>query len=157
MKGELHKAPVTNPQKILDLGTGTGIWALDIAEYEHTHTHTHITPRSMSEAHIKQEIPYRQGNRKRHQRHPTNLGHPERGVHHRRLRKRMAVRERQLRLYPRTSTIRVSHLNNIPQSNKSHTSQMRRRLVTVLRTNLRPRQTRRLLRDPRKRRLGVER
>jgi methylase of polypeptide subunit release factors len=34
LKGELHKAPVTNPQKILDLGTGTGIWALDIAEYE---------------------------------------------------------------------------------------------------------------------------
>ncbi|KAJ5794799.1 hypothetical protein N7457_001398 [Penicillium paradoxum] len=32
LKGELHKAPVTNPQKILDLGTGTGIWALDIAE-----------------------------------------------------------------------------------------------------------------------------
>lgn len=39
MKGELHKAPVTNPQKILDLGTGTGIWALDIAEYEHIHIH----------------------------------------------------------------------------------------------------------------------
>jgi len=33
LKGELHKAPVTNPQNILDLGTGTGIWALDIAEY----------------------------------------------------------------------------------------------------------------------------
>ena len=33
MKGELYKAPITNPQKILDLGTGTGIWALDIAEY----------------------------------------------------------------------------------------------------------------------------
>lgn len=32
MKGELHKAPVENPQNILDLGTGTGIWALDIAE-----------------------------------------------------------------------------------------------------------------------------
>lgn len=32
MKGELHLAPVKNPQKILDLGTGTGIWALDIAE-----------------------------------------------------------------------------------------------------------------------------
>ncbi|KAJ5322547.1 hypothetical protein N7452_010836 [Penicillium brevicompactum] len=32
MKGELYKAPITNPQKILDLGTGTGIWALDIAE-----------------------------------------------------------------------------------------------------------------------------
>lgn len=33
LKGELHKAPITNPRKILDLGTGTGIWALDIAEY----------------------------------------------------------------------------------------------------------------------------
>ncbi|KAJ5760961.1 hypothetical protein N7520_008117 [Penicillium odoratum] len=32
MKGELHNAPVKNPQRILDLGTGTGIWALDIAE-----------------------------------------------------------------------------------------------------------------------------
>ncbi|KAJ5360120.1 hypothetical protein N7517_009311 [Penicillium concentricum] len=32
MKGELHKAPVTNPRNILDLGTGTGIWAIDIAE-----------------------------------------------------------------------------------------------------------------------------
>ncbi|KAJ5127374.1 hypothetical protein N7448_008153 [Penicillium atrosanguineum] len=32
MKGELHKAPIVNPQNILDLGTGTGIWALDIAE-----------------------------------------------------------------------------------------------------------------------------
>ncbi|CAG8397560.1 unnamed protein product, partial [Penicillium salamii] len=30
--GELHKAPITNPRKILDLGTGTGIWALDMAE-----------------------------------------------------------------------------------------------------------------------------
>ncbi|CAG8116177.1 unnamed protein product [Penicillium olsonii] len=29
----LHKAPIKNPQNILDLGTGTGIWALDIAEY----------------------------------------------------------------------------------------------------------------------------
>ncbi|KAJ5929626.1 hypothetical protein N7454_006576 [Penicillium verhagenii] len=32
MKGELYQAPVQNPQKILDLGTGTGIWAIDIAE-----------------------------------------------------------------------------------------------------------------------------
>jgi ubiquinone/menaquinone biosynthesis C-methylase UbiE len=37
LKGELHKAPITNPQKILDLGTGTGIWALDIAEYDKHH------------------------------------------------------------------------------------------------------------------------
>jgi ubiquinone/menaquinone biosynthesis C-methylase UbiE len=32
MRGELHKAPINNPQKVLDLGTGTGIWALDFAE-----------------------------------------------------------------------------------------------------------------------------
>ncbi|KAJ5100323.1 hypothetical protein N7456_006375 [Penicillium angulare] len=32
LKGELYKAPIKNPQRILDLGTGTGIWAIDIAE-----------------------------------------------------------------------------------------------------------------------------
>lgn len=37
LKGELFKAPVKNPQKILDLGTGTGIWAIDIAEYVTVH------------------------------------------------------------------------------------------------------------------------
>lgn len=31
--GGLHKAPITeNPHNILDVGTGTGIWAVDIAE-----------------------------------------------------------------------------------------------------------------------------
>ncbi|KAL4951163.1 S-adenosyl-L-methionine-dependent methyltransferase [Aspergillus filifer] len=30
--GELHLAPLKNPQRILDLGTGTGIWAVDAAD-----------------------------------------------------------------------------------------------------------------------------
>jgi methylase of polypeptide subunit release factors len=29
---ELHKAPISNPQRILDVGTGTGIWAIDMAD-----------------------------------------------------------------------------------------------------------------------------
>lgn len=30
-KGQLYKAPVENAQKVLDLGTGTGIWCIDFA------------------------------------------------------------------------------------------------------------------------------
>jgi len=30
--GKLHLAPLENPHRILDVGTGTGIWALDMAE-----------------------------------------------------------------------------------------------------------------------------
>ncbi|KAI1624378.1 S-adenosyl-L-methionine-dependent methyltransferase [Exophiala viscosa] len=30
--GELHRAPIENPQRILDIGTGTGIWAIDVAD-----------------------------------------------------------------------------------------------------------------------------
>lgn len=30
--GELHTAPIENPQRILDCGTGTGIWALDMGD-----------------------------------------------------------------------------------------------------------------------------
>ncbi|KAH8692975.1 S-adenosyl-L-methionine-dependent methyltransferase [Talaromyces proteolyticus] len=35
--GRLHIAPISNPQRALDMGTGTGIWALDFAdEYPET-------------------------------------------------------------------------------------------------------------------------
>ena len=30
--GKLYTAPLENPQKVLDVGTGTGIWAIDCAE-----------------------------------------------------------------------------------------------------------------------------
>lgn len=34
--GPLHLAPIKNDvQRVLDLGTGTGIWAIDFAEYVH--------------------------------------------------------------------------------------------------------------------------
>jgi methylase of polypeptide subunit release factors len=33
LSGELHKAPIeSKPQRILDVGTGTGIWAIDMAD-----------------------------------------------------------------------------------------------------------------------------
>jgi ubiquinone/menaquinone biosynthesis C-methylase UbiE len=33
LEGKLHLAPVyPNAQRVLDLGTGTGIWAIDFAE-----------------------------------------------------------------------------------------------------------------------------
>lgn len=32
MNRELHMAPLQNPQRILDIGTGTGIWAIDMAD-----------------------------------------------------------------------------------------------------------------------------
>ncbi|OLN82369.1 Phosphomethylethanolamine N-methyltransferase 3 [Colletotrichum chlorophyti] len=32
MDGKLHSAPLENPQKIVDLGTGTGIWAIDMGD-----------------------------------------------------------------------------------------------------------------------------
>ncbi|PYH80121.1 S-adenosyl-L-methionine-dependent methyltransferase [Aspergillus uvarum CBS 121591] len=32
LDGKLHMAPICNPQEILDVGTGTGIWAIDVAD-----------------------------------------------------------------------------------------------------------------------------
>ncbi|KAJ5183510.1 hypothetical protein N7492_001126 [Penicillium capsulatum] len=32
LKGELQGAPITHPGRVLDLGTGTGIWAIDFAD-----------------------------------------------------------------------------------------------------------------------------
>lgn len=32
LKGELQRAPIDKPGRVLDLGTGTGIWAIDFAE-----------------------------------------------------------------------------------------------------------------------------
>jgi hypothetical protein len=42
MDDRLHLAPLGRyPQKILDIGTGTGIWAIDMAEYD-KHSDTQI-------------------------------------------------------------------------------------------------------------------
>lgn len=36
LNGELHMAPLHNPEDVLDIGTGTGIWAIEMADrYPH--------------------------------------------------------------------------------------------------------------------------
>lgn len=32
LKGELFQAPIKDPKRVLDLGTGTGLWAIEYAE-----------------------------------------------------------------------------------------------------------------------------
>ncbi|KAF9878194.1 methyltransferase domain-containing protein [Colletotrichum karsti] len=32
MDGKLHRAPVESPQRVLDVGTGTGVWAIDMGD-----------------------------------------------------------------------------------------------------------------------------
>jgi methylase of polypeptide subunit release factors len=32
LNGRLHMAPLVEPRRILDIGTGTGIWAIDMAD-----------------------------------------------------------------------------------------------------------------------------
>lgn len=32
LNGELYRAPLSNPVRVLDFGTGTGVWAIDFAE-----------------------------------------------------------------------------------------------------------------------------
>jgi len=32
-RGALYRAPINEPGRVLDIGTGTGIWAIDFAEY----------------------------------------------------------------------------------------------------------------------------
>lgn len=32
LKGALHLAPIKTGARVLDIGTGTGIWAIDFAE-----------------------------------------------------------------------------------------------------------------------------
>lgn len=48
-EGELYNAPLrTSPQNILDLGTGTGIWAMEIAEYMISTLHRHMPPKKLT-------------------------------------------------------------------------------------------------------------
>lgn len=40
LNGKLNLAPVSNPQSVLDIGTGTGIWAVEFGEQEYFLTGT---------------------------------------------------------------------------------------------------------------------
>ncbi|WDK22659.1 methyltransferase domain-containing protein [Colletotrichum graminicola] len=64
MDGKLHCAPIENPQKVVDIGTGTGIWAIDSGR----------------------RIPRSRRRRHRPQSHPADLAPPQRPLHRRRRR-----------------------------------------------------------------------
>jgi len=41
-QGKLFHAPVANPRQVLDVGTGTGIWAIDVADHFRSATVTGV-------------------------------------------------------------------------------------------------------------------
>ena len=41
-KGNLYRAPIDKPERVLDVGTGTGIWVMDFGEYVYTLPHTSV-------------------------------------------------------------------------------------------------------------------
>jgi len=42
-EGKLHGAPLDDPKRILDVGTGTGIWAID-SEFKYLNSASSLTP-----------------------------------------------------------------------------------------------------------------
>jgi len=51
LDGKLHIAPISSPKRVLDLATGTGIWAIEFGESNSFQT------RSKSSQHLAQEYP----------------------------------------------------------------------------------------------------
>lgn len=47
MDGKLHSAPIENPQKVIDIGTGTGIWAIDSKSFPSTQPSSPSFPRCL--------------------------------------------------------------------------------------------------------------
>jgi cyclopropane fatty-acyl-phospholipid synthase-like methyltransferase len=45
LEGKLCLAPIEDPRRVLDVGTGTGIWAIDFADI---YPNTHITGADLS-------------------------------------------------------------------------------------------------------------
>jgi hypothetical protein len=92
-----YLAPIHNPQRILDLGTGTGI-ALQQSRCSHA-TLMLIHPRHLGTRNSR-PLPLRLRNRQRHRPHPTALDSTELRLRNRRCRTTLDVPARLLRLHP---------------------------------------------------------
>ena len=66
LDGNLNLAPITNPQRVLDLATGTGIWAIEFGSSSPLTPPPILTPSST-------RTPLRVCNRHRSQSHPARL------------------------------------------------------------------------------------
>lgn len=72
--GKLHKAPIADDiHRVLDMGTGTGIWAMDFAEYVSLET-VDICPNTF------QRTPSRRGSGHRPESHPAQVVSKEQGT-----------------------------------------------------------------------------
>jgi len=95
--GGLYRAPIDKPARVLDVGTGTGIWVMDFGEYAIPYTLYPPRPRlsMLTQAKRTQRIPH---HRHRPLSHPTNMGNTQCRVPRRRRRRR--VDRAKVRLHP---------------------------------------------------------
>ena len=51
--GKIHLSPLKNPGRVLDIGTGTGIWAIEFGRQRSLH------PRTITDSHTRRSVPQR--------------------------------------------------------------------------------------------------
>jgi len=90
--GSLHFSPLENPQNIIDLGTGTGIWAIDSRPI----FSMKINPGANESLKSGRSISERLNIRRRRESNPATMGPTQCQVHRRRRRKPVDLSQKSL-------------------------------------------------------------